>query len=67
MKLPNRMPEKWGLGVRAEHCGVSRRKVLGMLSAVSARMAASQRSFAQNIGNTPRIVPNGFEHELQKL
>ena len=56
MKLPNRMPEKCGLGVRAEHCGVSRRKVLGILSAVSAGMAVSQRSFAQNVASGPRIV-----------
>src|SRR6476661_8232896 len=56
MNPPNRMPEKYRLGIPSEHGAVSRREVLGILSAVGAGIAVSQRSFAQNVAGGPRIV-----------
>ena len=56
MQPPNRMPEKCGLGIPSEHCGVSRRKVLGILSAVGAGMAISRGARAQNVASGPRII-----------
>jgi hypothetical protein len=40
----------------ADEPRLSRRKVLAMFSAVGVGLAASPRSFAQNIGSGPRII-----------
>jgi len=50
-KFRNRIRER-----RVDEQGLSRRKVLAMLSAVGASLAASPRSFAQNMGSGPRII-----------
>src|SRR5258708_38660122 len=41
---------------RSNEKGLSRRKVLGMLSAVGAGMAVAPRSFAQNVAGGGRII-----------
>src|SRR6266851_2274627 len=41
---------------RSDEKGLSRRKVLGMLSAVGAAMAVAPRSFGQNVAGGPRII-----------
>ena len=49
-------PEKRTLELCAGTRRISRRKVLGMLSAVGASVALSHRSFAQNAAAGPRII-----------
>src|SRR6266404_7662129 len=56
MKRPNTLLERQALGLRSDGKGVSRRKVLGMLSAVGAGLALSPRSSAQSAGGGPRII-----------
>src|SRR5882672_3664042 len=56
VKRPIPSPEKLGLDLRSREQRLSRRKVLGMLSAVGAEMAMSPRSFAQNAVAGPRII-----------
>jgi predicted TIM-barrel fold metal-dependent hydrolase len=48
--------EKRIFGARADERRISRRKVLAMFSAVGAGLAASPRSFAQNLASGPRII-----------
>jgi predicted TIM-barrel fold metal-dependent hydrolase len=48
--------EKQILGPRSEEQALSRRKVLAMLSAVGAGLAASPRCFAQTMAGGPRII-----------
>jgi predicted TIM-barrel fold metal-dependent hydrolase len=48
--------EKRGFDLRSEDLSLSRRKVLGMLSAAGAGMTLSPRSFAQSVGGGPRII-----------
>jgi 6-methylsalicylate decarboxylase len=56
VKRPIPSLEKLGLDLRSREQRLSRRKVLGMLSAVGAGMAMSPRSFAQNAVAGPRII-----------
>jgi predicted TIM-barrel fold metal-dependent hydrolase len=49
-------PQKRGLDVRLDGQGLSRRKVLGMLSAAGTGMALAPRSIAQSIAGGPRII-----------
>src|SRR5216683_3040701 len=49
-------PEKRGIDLRSEEKNLSRRKILGMLSAAGAGMAVAPRSFAQSVGGGPRII-----------
>ena len=56
MKRSITVLEKRELDLRSEDLSLSRRKVLGMLSAAGAGMALSQRLFAQSAGNGPRII-----------
>jgi 6-methylsalicylate decarboxylase len=56
MKRPFPFLEERGLDRRLDgHC-VSRRKVLGMMSAVGVGIAVAPRSFAQNVVAGPRII-----------
>jgi len=56
VKRPIPFLEKRGLDLRSDESGLSRRKVLGMMSAVGAGMALSPRSFAQSTGGGLRII-----------
>ena len=56
MKGPNTFLERQPRDLRSEEQSLSRRKVLGMLSAVGAGVALAPRSFAQSAGGGPRIV-----------
>jgi predicted TIM-barrel fold metal-dependent hydrolase len=53
---PIPFPEKLGLDLRSKEQRLSRRKVLGMMSAVGVGMTLSPRSFAQSAGAGPRII-----------
>jgi len=56
LKQENRFAGKRIHDSRTGELSYSRRKVLGILSAVGVSLAASPRSFAQNAGSGPRII-----------
>jgi len=56
VKHPNAFGHGIELGVQSNGTRLSRRKVLGMMSAAGAGMALATRSFAQSVAAGPRIV-----------
>lgn len=56
VKRSNPFSEKRESDLRSDEKRLSRRKILGMLSATGAGMALSPRSFAQSVGGGPRII-----------
>src|SRR5882672_6184234 len=57
MKRASTLLEGQALGLLSDEKGLTRRKVLGMLSAaVGAGLASSPRSLAQSSGGGPRII-----------
>jgi predicted TIM-barrel fold metal-dependent hydrolase len=56
MMRPVPFLEERGLELRSKESGVSRRKILGMMSAVGAGMALAPRAFAQNAVAGARII-----------
>ena len=56
MKGSVAFPERRGLNVRLDGQGISRRKILGMLSAVGSGIALSPRSFRQSATGGPRMI-----------
>jgi 6-methylsalicylate decarboxylase len=56
MKRPIPFLEERGLDHRSSGHGLSRRKILGMMSAIGAGMAIAPRSFGQSVAAGPRII-----------
>jgi len=56
MKDQNKFRERCALDLRSGREGLSRRKVLGMLSAAGAGMALAPRLFGQSVAAGPRII-----------